>query len=459
MSVVESKYFLPSQIRWLQDEHPVKVWEKSRRIGATYVQSYEDVRDCLKHKYDVWFSSADESAAREYIIYAEKWARMFHAAAQYLGITVIDPEKDIKAYVIEFTFPGGVKKRISALSSSPKRFRSKGGKVVLDEFAWHDDQDGMWAAAEPTTTWGFPLRILSTHNGKSCLYYKLVQDCKPGGELANDTDWALHTTTLQQAVDEGLLDRIMKRPTTAEERADWIEKKRKRTRSETRWLQEYCCIPVDEAAAFLTYEMIGRCERKDLLIDLDKITGELYIGFDIARKKHLSVIWGIERLGHVFFTRIYKVMEKTSFKHQREALFELLKHKKMRRCCIDATGIGMQLAEEAQEQFGKTRVEAITFTGPLKEDLASHMLPYFEDVGIFVPDDPLVREDLHSIRKLVTAAGNVRFDVMKTEEEAHADRFWSLALALHAAGDQASGPVTITTRMTRAVVGMLKGYE
>ncbi len=451
-----SKYFLPYQLEWLADDSPVKVWEKSRRIGATYVQSYEDVRDLLRNKYDVWFSSADESAAREYIIYAEKWAKLFGAASKYLGITIIDPEKDIKAYVIEFPLPGGIK-RINALSSSPRRFRSKGGKVVLDEFAWHDDQDNMWAAAEPTTTWGFPLRVLSTHNGKSCLYHKLVQDCKIG-ELKDDPEWSLHTTTLQEAVDQGLLDRIMKRPTTEEERAAWIEKKRKRTRSETRWLQEYCCIPVDEASAFLTYEMIGKCERLDLIKDPEEITGELYLGFDIARKKHLSVIWGIERVGHLFFTRIYKVMEKTSFKHQREALFELLKHRKMRRCCIDATGIGMQLAEEAQERFGKSRVEAIMFTGPLKEDLASKMLPYFEDVGIFVPDDPLVREDLHSIRKVVTAAGNVRFDVMKTEEEAHADRFWSLALAIHAADGQPSGPVHVVTRAKRAVASMMKGY-
>ncbi len=453
-----SKYFLPYQLEWLDDNSPVKIWEKSRRIGATYVQSYEDVRDLLKHRFDVWFSSADESAAREYIIYAEKWAKLFGAAAKYLGISIIDPEKDIKAYVIEFSLPGGIK-RINALSSSPKRFRSKGGKVVLDEFAWHDDQDGMWAAAEPTTTWGFPLRVLSTHNGKSCLYYKLVQDCKPGGELEHDKNWSLHTTTLQTAVDQGLLDRILKRPATEKERTDWIEIKRKRTRSETRWQQEYCCVPVDEAASFLTYEMIGKCERRNLLRGPEEITGDLYVGMDIARKKHLSIIWGIERLGPVFVTRIYHTMEKTPFRHQREKLFEILRHKKMRRACIDATGIGMQLAEEAQDQFGQYRVEAVTFTGPVKEDLASKMLPYFEDVGVYVPDDVNVREDLHSVRKVVTAAGNVRFDVMKTEEEAHADRFWSLALALHAAGDPNSGPISVVTRMTRAARGILSGYE
>ena len=80
----------------------------------------------------VWFSSADESAAKEYIDYCEKWVKFFHAVAKVRGEMVIDNEKDIKALVIEFS--NGTK--IHALSSNPKSFRSKGGKVVLDEFAF-----------------------------------------------------------------------------------------------------------------------------------------------------------------------------------------------------------------------------------------------------------------------------------------------------------------------------------
>ena len=60
-----NKYFMPYQLDWLNDDSPVKIWEKSRRIGATYVQSYEDVRDCvLKKVPSVWFSSADDRLQR-----------------------------------------------------------------------------------------------------------------------------------------------------------------------------------------------------------------------------------------------------------------------------------------------------------------------------------------------------------------------------------------------------------
>ena len=114
--VKKTKFFLPYQMRWLNDNSKVKIWEKSRRIGATYVQSYEDVRDCVKRIVPaVWFSSADESAAREYIDYCKQWATLFNIAAKDLGEQVLDKEKDIKAYVIQFS--NGTK--IHALSSNP----------------------------------------------------------------------------------------------------------------------------------------------------------------------------------------------------------------------------------------------------------------------------------------------------------------------------------------------------
>lgn len=443
----ESSYFLPYQARWIKDDSEIKIFEKSRRIGATFGQSYEDVRDLLKHGYDVYFSSADESAAREYILYCEKWVRLLKAICEPQGLVVIDKEKDIKGYVIEFAN----RCRICALSSNPKRFRSKGGKVVLDEFAWHDDQEAMWAAAEPATTWGFPIRILSTYNGKGNLYFKFIDDIK-----RSNSDWSLHTTTIYNAVDEGLLDKIKKRPTTQEERDKWIEDKKRRVRLEDKWLQEYCCIPVDESTALLTYEMIAACESKIALAV--PITGDLYVGMDIGRRKDLTVIWAVERLGHALYTRHYQVLEKAPFRHQKDALYSILRHPNMRRACIDATGLGMQMAEEAQSAFGKFRVECVTFTPAVKEDLAVGLVPYFQDKAIEVPEDFHVREDLHSVRKTVTTAGNIRYDVARTEEQSHADRFWALALSVHAAGSKISGPFYTASRPARRESAIIRGY-
>lgn len=446
----DSRYFLPYQARWLADNSPIKIWEKSRRIGATYVQSYEDVRDCVQKKVPaVWFSSADESAAKEYISYCEKWVKMFHMAAENLGLVVIDDEKDIKALVIQLA--NGT--RIHALSSNPKAFRSKGGKVVLDEFAFHDDPQRLWAAARPCITWGFPLRILSTHNGKTSLFYKFLERIEKGR-----LNWSHHLTPIDKAVEEGLVDKILGRQTTAEERAAWLDEAHESCVDEDTWNQEYKCVAVDAATAFLTYDLIGTCEIEDILCDLEDTTGDLFVGVDIGRKKDLTSITVLEKLGRAKYNRRREDLERTPFSVQWEVLMPILAHQNMRRACIDATGIGMQLAEQAQEKFGKYRVEAVTFTGAVKETMAYALRTEFEDRTLYVPADSLLREDLHSVKKVTTAAGNIRFDVAASESKgSHADRFWSLALANHA-DSKAVGPINVTTRGKRNSRRITQGY-
>lgn len=437
------KYLLPYQVNWLKDKSKIKIWEKSRRIGATYVQSYEDVEDCIhKRVPSVWFSSADESAAKEYILYCAMWAKMFNVVARQFDAEVFDGEKNIKTFTIEFS--NGT--RINALSSNPKAFRSKGGKVILDEFGWHDRADEMWKAARPVITWGFPLRILSTHNGKSCLYFRFVDQSK-----AKKLPWSLHTTTIVNAVEDGLVDKILSRKTTPMERQQWLDDERAACGDENTWLQEYMCVAVDEASAFLTYDLIYTCEDKSVLWPekdwpfTDYQDGNLFLGMDIGRKKDLSVLWLLELLGTVRYTRAVRVLNKMPFRKQFEILTSIMKHRKMRRACIDASGLGMQLAEDAQADFGKYRVEAVTFTGPVKEELAYPVLTTFQDKQVIIPDDFTIRESLHSVKKTTTAAGNIRFDAARGDS-GHADEFWALALGIHAAGGINTGVPKVTSR-------------
>lgn len=446
------KLLLPYQDAWASDPAKVKVFEKSRRIGGTWGQAKEDVEDCIQGKYpDVWFSSADETAGKEYIRYCAMWARAYNVVAQELGIVLIDKERDIKALSIEFS--SGV--RINALSSNAKNFRSKGGKVILDEFAWHDDPKAMWAAAKPATMWGYPVRILSTHNGAGSLFNQFVQKIRQG-----KLNWSLHTVTIYDAVEQGLLDKIMGRPTTREEREAWIAQERADCIDEETWLQEYCCIPQDENSAFMPYDFIGTCEDESTLWTTGNrnITSILYNGFDIARKRHFSVIYLVEDVGGVLWTRKVIDMENTPFRLQRERLFEVLNYPGLRRCCIDETGIGMQLAEEAQEAFGLYRVEKVTFTGPAKEELAYSLKNRMEDRRFIIPKNETIRESFHSIRKLVTAAGNIRFDAASTAKTGHADHFWAATLANHAASALSGAPVSIITSGRLESAGMLRNY-
>jgi phage FluMu gp28-like protein len=54
-----------------------------------------------------------------------------------------------------------------------------------------------------------------------------------------------------------------------------------------------------------------------------------------------------------------------------------------------------------------------------------------------IPYDPAIRGDLRSVTKQTTAAGNIRFTAERSAD-GHADRFWALALGVHAAASPAA---------------------
>jgi phage FluMu gp28-like protein len=172
--------------------------------------------------------------------------------------------------------------------------------------------------------------------------------------------------------------------------------------------------------------------------------GELYGGWDVARKKHFSVIWVDHKLGDVRYARYILPMEKTPFAKQEESLAAVMKLPRMRRICIDATGMGMPIAETAVKLYS-SRAEAVTMTSSTKEALATDLYKAIEDRRCRFPADQVIRDSFHSIKKFITAAGNVRLDADATDETGHADHFWAKALAEHAAKGP-GGPVTIGSR-------------
>ena len=429
-------FWLKYQKNWLEDKALIKFAEKGRREGFTYVQSYEDVRDCVTERYfrknrplKVWFTSADLSAAKEYIDYCKEWAGFFNAVAKDMGEVLVDEDRDIKALCIEFA--NGSK--IYALSSNPSQFRSKGGKVVIDEFAFHKDQKGLWKAAFASAKmWKYPIRVISTHNGKQTYFYKIIERIKQG-----KLDYSLHTVPIQLAVAQGLADKVEGRKLTPEERAAFLEELRKDAGDELTWQEEFCCIAVDEATALLTYDLINANKEKNVLKKFEDLNalGDLYLGFDIARKKHLSVISILEKAGSVKYLRYQAEMRNMKFADQKKLLYSFLKLKNLRRADIDATGIGMNLAEDAQDDFGKLKVEPVMFTSAVKEEMATMFYLSLEDKNLRIDDNIAqeVVEDWHSIRKIITKSGHVRYDTDESDENRHADNFWSVALANRAA--------------------------
>lgn len=396
------------QKRWVEDQSRFKIALKARQTGFSFAVALEVVLDAVERRTTWVLLSRGERQSKELMEKVAMHARAIGVACRELETTFQIDDREFKQ--LEIRFPNGSK--VIGLPANPDTARGFSGNVVLDEFAFHADSRKIWTALYPTITRGYKIRVISTPQGKSNKFYALWTD--------DSGTWSKHQVDIYQAKEQGMdVD---------------IEELRKGVESEDDWLQEFCCEFLDEADSLLTYELINSCEDERATVELPEDwepQGNLYLGVDIGRKKDLTVLWLYEELGDVFWTRAVKELVKTPFRVQRQELFWFLSLPGLRRACIDNTGLGMQLAEEAQERFGYL-VEPVTFTAAVKQELAITQKRMFEDRLVRVPVKREIREDLHSVKKITTAAGNIRYDAERSEASGHADRFWASALGLHA---------------------------
>lgn len=421
------------QAKWIRDKSRLKLMEKARQIGMTWATAYDIVTSTSLQDamFDEWISSRDEIQARLFLEDCKGFARMLSIGAEDLGERVLD-EKGNTAQVLQFA--NG--RRANSMSSNPDAQAGKRGGRKIDEYALHREQRKMWAIAYPGITWGGGLAAWSTHRGSATFFNELIQEVKHKG---NPKGISLHTVTLQDALDAGLLYKLQQKlaaddPRIGMDEADYYTFIRSGCADEESFLQEFMCVPADDAGAFLTYEEIAGCEyphAEHWELPLAEVRGDLYVGVDVGRDHDLTVIWVVERVGGVSFTRKIVEMKAQTFEAQEHALYGILALPNVRRCCIDRTGIGRQFAERAAQRFGSYRVEGLAFTPAVKEELAYPLRAAFEDKSVRVPNDKFIRADLRSIRKETTAAGNIRITADRGKN-GHADRFWALALALHA---------------------------
>ena len=423
--------FLPFQAAWIEDTKRLKLMEKSRQIGISWSTAYAaDQRTAVQGaRYDQWVSSRDDIQARLFLEDCKLWAVAMNVVAQDLGEQVIDETEKHTAYVLRFA--NG--RRIHSMSSNADAQAGKRGSRILDEFALHPDPRKLWTIASPGITWGGSLEVISTHRGSHNYFNSLVREVKEGG---NPKRISLHTVTLQDALDQGFLWKLQQNLPVEDERqemaeADYFDWVKSGCADEESFLQEYMCQPADDDAAFLEYDLIAASEYAAGANWTATEGGELFAGIDIGRKRDLTVLWVVERLGDVLYTRHVEALRNMSKPDQEKVLWPWME--RCARTCIDYTGLGIGWGDDAQRRFGTYSVELVTFTPRVKESLAYPVRAQMEDRRLRIPHEGQIRADLRSVTKQVTAAGNVRFTAERTPD-GHADRFWALALAIHAAG-------------------------
>jgi phage FluMu gp28-like protein len=435
-----STLLLPYQAKWVKDNSRLKLARKARQIGWTWASGYRivSVKSMKDARLDSWISSRDDIQARLFLEDCKNFVMLLHAGAADLGERVVD-ESGNTAYVLRFA--NGL--RAHSMSSNPDAQAGKRGDRTLDEFALHPDPRKLYSIAYPGITWGGSLEIFSMHRGTANFFNQLIVEIEHKG---NPKGFSFHSVTLQDALDQGFLYKLQGKlpegdPRQQMDEADYFNFVRAGCADEESFLQEFMCVPADDNGAFLSYELIDGCKYEPLTEWETELAGggEWYVGVDIGRKHDLTVIVVLEKTGGMFFTRRLLTLKDTAFSAQERELYRLLELPGVRRCCIDCTGLGRQFAERAQERFGAYKVEAVNFTGGVKEELAYPLRAAFEDKNIRVPDDRLLVADLRGVRKETTASGNVRF-AGERGADGHCDRFWALALAVHAGKQPAGSP-------------------
>src|SRR5207253_2477356 len=176
-------HFLPYQLAWIADDSPVAIGEKSRRIGWTYASAFRAVERRLRLGTNLYYTSADLTAAREFIDYCKFWAGVWQAHAEELPF-------DDNTLMLRFPHNDSA---ILAGSSNPKFFRSKGAVAQglvekikrlssTSEKARRDFVEELRATCPDEDAWNEEYLCRPSSEQRALLSYALIQSCEVGGE-------------------------------------------------------------------------------------------------------------------------------------------------------------------------------------------------------------------------------------------------------------------------------------
>lgn len=380
-------------VETLENGTALLVIEKSRRVGLTWGLAAYAVLRAARDKFaggmDAMYISYSQEMTREFVDACAMWARAYAVAAaeaeEFLfdDVALDNPDDTKKIQAFRIRFASGFE--ILALSSAPRSLRGKQGLVIIDEAAFVDSLKELLKAALAFLMWGGQVVVCSTHNGVDNEFNGLVQDIlgerRKGAHLRIDFD---------QALLDGLYQRICL--VTGE---DWSPE------AEAEWRQdiidfyadgadeELFCIPAQGSGAWLTAPLIEarmtlpmdeapviriefpgdflqrpELERRHILAPyIETLSAALNrldqkrehaFGYDPARKGDPAVMH-LLAIDRVLSRRSVLTVElrNVPFAEQKAIASDILNAApRLVGAAIDATGMGMNLAEDLGRQFG-----------------------------------------------------------------------------------------------------------
>lgn len=423
---------LPYQQRWVADDSPLKLAEKSRRIGITWGEAADDALIAsAKDGSNVFYISATQDMALEYIEAAGMWARAYDLAASEIeeGVFFDEGDKEIKMYKIDFPKSGH---RIAALSSRPANLRGKQGVIVIDEAAFAPDLSGLIKAAMAMIMWGDKVRILSTHNGEDNPFNELITEVRAGKRKGS-----VHRITFNEAVDDGLFERVCLRKRRAYSQAaeaEWVADVRSFYGDDAE--EELDVVPAKGGGTYLPLALIESRMAPDVPIIRGKWTDAFGLlpeptrarevadwcrehlqpvldsldpkrphgfGQDFARVGDLTVITGLEEgVDLVNRPRLVVELANCPYRQQEQILdYVVDRLPRLRFGALDAGGNGGSLAEHAADRYGHYRIEQVHLSEKFYLEQMPKFKAHLEDATLDgLPRDEQCRDDLRAIKKI-----------------------------------------------------------
>lgn len=457
-----SEILLPYQENWAKDTSKVKVWEKSRRIGASYGEALLSVIEASKKReaggQNTYYLSYNKEMTQGFIRDCAYWAKVLNNACSAIE-ELVDEYKAITVYRIRFT--SGFE--IWGMPSEPRSLRSKQGRVIIDEAAFVENLNELLKAAIALLMWGGSVSIISTHNGEDNAFNELIKEIYSGRK-----EYSLHRTTLDDALNDGLYKKIC-----TQLKQDWTKEKENQWREELIAQygegadEELFCIPNKSNGTFLTSSLIENCMHDTIpviswvsptqdFVDWEEEKSKYYIqnwldsnvkpilsilpqrshfiGEDFGRSGDLTIIWLAYEKANCDLETAF-VLELRNCPHRtQEQIFCFLADNipLFSGASLDARGNGSALAEFARQRYGTEHIAEVMITEKWYREIMPKLKARLEDKSITIPKNADIKNDLRSLKMI---KGVAKIQDIRTKDatgKRHGDSAIALGMLIHA---------------------------
>ncbi|WP_321495620.1 hypothetical protein [uncultured Desulfobacter sp.] len=483
------------QTRWNQDKARIKVWEKSRRIGASFGDASESalLAATLPEAggMNTYYIGTNKDMTSQYVGDTALWAKKFNLVAGEMEEETVVLENDQAVTVYRIRFATGFE--VVGLPSKAIALRSKQGRVILDEAAFIEDFDTVFAAAKALTMLGGSIGILSTHNGEDNPFNQLVLDIRAG-----KLPYSLHRTTLNDALNDGYYRNVVckkRRIAFSDEgEAQWIEETLADFGDDAD--EELFCIPKRGGGAWLNRSMIEGCMKPEIpviewtppaddFVDWDIGLAEREtldwcrehlepllkalnpnhrhgMGTDFGRSGDLTVDWVVAELPDLSVdTPFVLELRNAPFRTQ----YQIYKYicdrlPRLSGLALDARGNGQATAEYARQDYGIHLVEEVMLSQGWYREHSPRLKSNLEDRTFWIPKRSTILDDFRAMKVKKGIAMPPEGKNQSGANQRHCDAAVAAILALFAiktiAGDiPAPFPVTAgRNQLSR----MMRGY-